>query len=241
MKALHASKGRKSAAQFIAEGPAAVNTALTSKRLPVDTLYVTEAGAQLLPAKYLNRAVYLSEKVMAAISTVENAQGVIAICSIEDESKSTEVFSNIALPLIYCVEINDPGNLGTIIRTADALGSAGVLLSPGSADPFAPKVVRATAGSLWNIPVLRDVDLQEAIRSARANGRAIYATDSSGSVKLTSISGQNALWIFGNEARGISKEAAAVADELISIPMLGRAESLNLATAVAITLFHANS
>ena len=241
MKALHASKGRKSAAQFIAEGPAAVRAALTSKRFPVETLYVTESGAQLLPPKYLTRAIYLSEKVMAAISTVENAQGVIAICTMEDQTRAVDLFGNTDLPLIYCVEINDPGNLGTIIRTADALGAAGLLLSPGSADPFAPKVVRATAGSLWNITVVRDVEIHAAAKAARTHGRAVYVADGRGLVKLTEINGRNALWIFGNEARGISEDVAALADELIAIPMRGQAESLNLATAVAITLFHANS
>ena len=83
MKALHASKGRKSAQQFIAEGPAAVLAALSSKRHPVLSLYVTESGAELLPQSALTRATYLSEKVMAAISTVENAQGVLALCAID--------------------------------------------------------------------------------------------------------------------------------------------------------------
>ena len=241
VKALHASKGRKSAKQFIAEGPAAVLAALDSKRFPVDTLYVTESGAQLLPKTSLSHAIYLSEKVMSAISTVEHSQGVLAICSVSEEKNGDHIFANTELPLIYCFEINDPGNLGTIIRTAEALGSAGVLLSPGSVDPFSPKVVRATAGSLWHIPVMREVDLVTAVKTARARGREIYATDGGGRRKLTEVSGKGPLWIFGNEARGLSKEIASLADESVSIPMRGSAESLNLATAVAITLFHVNS
>ena len=241
MKALHASKGRKSSSQFIAEGPAAVLAALTSKRYPVDSLYVTESGAELLPSKFLSRAFYLSEKVMSSISTVENSQGVLAICDMGTQSQFQEIIGKTDLPVIYAVEINDPGNLGTIIRTADALGSAGVLLSPGSVDPFAPKVVRATAGSLWNIPVQRDVEIAGAINLARTSGREIYATAGSGKRSLTEVKGKSALWIFGNEARGLTREIATLADETISIPMRGRAESLNLATAVAITLFHANS
>ena len=245
MKALHASKGRKSANEFIAEGPAAVTAALTSKRYPIQALYVTEAAASLLPEKSLTKAIYLSDKVMAAVSTVENAQGVLAICSMKSdvgaEEREEKVFSDTALPLIYCSEVNDPGNLGTIIRTADALGAAGVLLSPGSADPFSPKVVRATAGSLWNIPVVREFDLSLAVKIARENDRAIFATDGTGKRSLREIKGAGALWIFGNEARGLTKEMASLADEVVAIPMRGRAESLNLATAVAITLFHANS
>ena len=244
MKALHASKGRKSAQQFIAEGPAAVLAALSSKRHPVLSLYVTESGAELLPQSALTRATYLSEKVMAAISTVENAQGVLALCAIDsgnEQERSIEVFQKIQSPLIYCFEVNDPGNLGTIIRTADALGTAGVLLSPGSADPFSPKVVRSTAGSLWNVPVLREVDIQSAVKAARAYKRKIYAADGRGSTALPQISGKDALWIFGNEARGLTKEVTSLADQVVAIPMKGRAESLNLATAVAITLFHANS
>lgn len=244
MKALHASKGRKIAKQFIAEGPAAVLAALDSERFPVDTLYVTESGAELLPNTSLSRAIYLSEKVMSSISTVEHSQGVLALCSVEEEKnaeKVDDIFANTDLPLIYCFEINDPGNLGTIIRTADALGSAGVLLSPGSVDPFSPKVVRATAGSLWHIPVLREIDMVTAVKTARAKGREIYATDGGGSRKMTELSGKGALWIFGNEARGLSKELASLADESVSIPMRASAESLNLASAVAITLFHANS
>ena len=256
MKALHASKGRKAARQFIAEGPAALEAALRSKRFPIVNLYVTETGAELLSQSaqstqstqstqltqsILAKAVYLSEKVMASISTVESAQGVLAICSSEERLNEEEIYKKNALPLIYCFEVNDPGNLGTIIRTADALGAAGVLLSPGSADPFSPKVVRATAGSLWHIPLVREVDIARAIEESRAHGRKIYATDGQGAKTLPEVSGEDALWIFGNEARGLTSEITALADEVVAIPMRGRAESLNLATAVAITLFHANS
>lgn len=244
MKALHASKGRKAAKQFIAEGPAAVEAALTSKRFPIVNLYVTENGADLLPQSaqsILAKAIYLSEKVMASISTVETAQGVLAICSSEELLNEEEIYKNKALPLIYCFEVNDPGNLGTIIRTADALGAAGVLLSPGSADPFSPKVVRATAGSLWHVPFLREVNITTAIEESKVFGRKIYATDGQGAKTLPELRGKDALWIFGNEARGLTSEMTALADEVVSIPMRGRAESLNLATAVAITLFHANS
>jgi TrmH family RNA methyltransferase len=254
VKALHASKGRKAAKQFIAEGPAALEAALRSKRFPIVNLYVTETGAELLSQSaqltqstqltqsILAKAVYLSEKVMASISTVESAQGVLAICSSDERlEEEEEIYKKNALPLIYCFEVNDPGNLGTIIRTADALGAAGVLLSPGSADPFSPKVVRATAGSLWHIPLLREVDIARAIEESRAHGRKIYATDGQGAKTLPEVSGRDALWIFGNEARGLTSEITALSDEVVSIPMRGRAESLNLATAVAITLFHANS
>jgi len=244
VKALHASKGRKAAKQFIAEGPAAVEAALTSKRFPIVNLYVTENGADLLPQSaqsILAKAIYLSEKVMASISTVETAQGVLAICSSEELLNEEEIYKNKALPLIYCFEVNDPGNLGTIIRTADALGAAGVLLSPGSADPFSPKVVRATAGSLWHVPFLREVDITTAIEESKVFGRKIYATDGQGAKSLPELRGRDALWIFGNEARGLTSEMTSLADEVVSIPMRGRAESLNLATAVAITLFHANS
>ncbi|MEY3331209.1 MAG: hypothetical protein RL202_475 [Actinomycetota bacterium] len=253
MKALHASKGRKAAKQFIAEGPAALEAALRSKRFPIVNLYVTETGAELLgesaqstqstqlTQSILAKAIYLSEKVMASISTVESAQGILAICSSEERLNEEEIYKKNALPLIYCFEVNDPGNLGTIIRTADALGAAGVLLSPGSADPFSPKVVRATAGSLWHMPLLREVDIARAIEESRAHGRKIYATDGQGAKTLPEVSGKDALWIFGNEARGLTSEITALADEVVSIPMRGRAESLNLATAVAITLFHANS
>jgi TrmH family RNA methyltransferase len=241
VKALHAAKERKSSGEFVAEGPAAVTAALTSKRYPIVALYVTEMGAALLPATALTKAIFLSDTVMAAISTVENARGVLAICSIDAPVHRENVFGNTALPLIFCSEVNDPGNLGTIIRTADALGSAGVLLSPGSADPFSPKVVRATAGSLWHIPILRDIDLHQAVKTARENKRAVYGTDGAGKRSLHDVDGSGALWIFGNEARGLPKDVAALADEVVAIPMRGRAESLNLATAVAITLFHANS
>jgi TrmH family RNA methyltransferase len=242
VKALHASKGRKASKQFIAEGPAALEAALRSKRFPIVNLYVTETGAELLSQStqltqltqstqsILAKAVYLSEKVMASISTVESAQGVLAICSSDERlEEEEEIYKKNALPLIYCFEVNDPGNLGTIIRTADALGAAGVLLSPGSADPFSPKVVRATA------------DIARAIEESRAHGRKIYATDGQGAKTLPEVSGRDALWIFGNEARGLTSEITALSDEVVSIPMRGRAESLNLATAVAITLFHANS
>ena len=137
-------------------------------------------------------------------------------------------------------EAQDPGNAGTIIRAADAAGADAVVLVKGSVDPTNPKVVRATAGSLFHLPVLAGVELSDAVRALRAAGLRLLAADGHGTVSLFDAEAELAApsaWLLGNEAHGLAPAALDAADTVVSIPIYGRAESLNVASAAAICLY----
>ncbi len=145
-------------------------------------------------------------------------------------------------PLVICADVRDPGNAGTVIRTADASGAAGVVLAGNSVDPYNDKTVRATAGSLWHLPLALAQDPADVVRSARRAGWTVLAADGAGETDLFEAESSDLLagrvaWLFGNEAWGLPDELASLADHRVSIPVLGRAESLNLAAAAAVCLY----
>ena len=140
------------------------------------------------------------------------------------------------------VAAQDPGNAGTVIRTADAAGADAVVLTEGSTDPHGGKCVRATAGSLWHLPVVSGPTLAETVAALRARGLQVLATTGAGEQDLDDLADAGGLtaptaWLLGNEAAGLSDEALALADRTVRIPLRGRAESLNLATAAAVCLY----
>ena len=137
-------------------------------------------------------------------------------------------------------EAQDPGNAGTIIRTADAAGADAVVLMRGSVDATNPKVVRSTAGSLFHLPVLRGAGLEEVLEALDGAGLAVLAADGSGPVSLfdaDELLARPCAWLFGNEARGLSPEALERAEAVVSVPVLGAAQSLNVAAAAAVCLY----
>ena len=170
---------------------------------------------------------------MAAISETITPQGILAICSIPQRSISQlQLRGNSRI--IYLSEIQDPGNAGTIIRSADAMGMSAIVTSPGSVDLFSPKVVRSTAGSLWHIPVFESVSLEEMI--AAFPHTQMFTLGSMGSTPLPELKvDSDCIAIFGNEARGIATPQNLTQ---VSIPMPGNAESLNLSAAASIVMYH---
>lgn len=137
-------------------------------------------------------------------------------------------------------EAQDPGNAGTIIRTADAAGADAVVLVRGSVDATNPKVVRSTAGSLFHLPVLTGAGLEEVLEALDDAGLAVLAADGSGPVNLfdaDELLARPCAWLFGNEARGLAPEALERAEAVVSVPVLGAAESLNVAAAAAVCLY----
>jgi TrmH family RNA methyltransferase len=135
-------------------------------------------------------------------------------------------------------EVRDPGNAGTVLRSADASGASAVCFSEASVDPYNPKTVRSSAGSIFHVPLARGVSTSEAIAVARTGGMRVLAMDTRGSQDLyaTDLDGPVA-FVFGNEAHGLPQEVAALADATVRVPHRGRAESLNLAAAATVCLF----
>jgi TrmH family RNA methyltransferase len=135
--------------------------------------------------------------------------------------------------------VADPGNAGTVARTADAAGAAAVVFGRGGVDPYNGKCVRASAGSLFHVDVVRDAAATEAVEALRAAGLRVLAADAHGETGLDAVDdlGARTAWVFGSEAHGLPPEVAAMATARVRVPMYGRAESLNLAAAAAVCLY----
>ena len=178
---------------------------------------------------------------MAGLSETVHPQGLVAVCSHLDVSLAAVLQAAPRLAVVLA-EIQDPGNAGTVLRTADAAGAAGVVFTDGSVDPYNGKCVRASAGSLFHPPVVRGAKATAALDALRAAGLQVLAADGAGEADLDELADAGALarptaWVFGNEARGLPSELAEHADVRVRIPIHGRAESLNLAAAAAVCLY----
>lgn len=234
---LHRRPERSGRRCFLADGPKAVEGALAEPGR-VREVFATPAAAVEYAALLGDAPVTLvDDRALAGLSDSVSPAGLVAVCD----------FLDVALPdaldgrlVAICADVRDPGNAGTVIRTADAAGAAGVVLAGDAVDLYNPKTVRASVGSAFHLPIAIERDPAAAVRAAQAAGLTVLAADGGGEVDLFAaddlLAGPTA-WLFGNEAWGLPAELAALADHRVSIPILGRAESLNLATAVAVCLY----
>jgi TrmH family RNA methyltransferase len=176
--------------------------------------------------------------VLGRVVDAVTSQGVAAVATIPTVGHD-EVLARDGL-VVVCDRVGDPGNVGTIARSLEAAGAAGLVLTAGSADPFGPKVVRASAGAVFRIPIATDGGPVELAESARRAGRRVLATTMTGGTAHTSIdlTGRVAL-VVGNESHGVAPEVLADADELVTIEMDGPTESLNVAMAATVLVFEA--
>ena len=241
VKALIGSKGAKERREqglFVAEGLQCAREALTSKNGPeIKNLYGTESGLSKVSEFDLNgvEVVEVSEAVMKAMSDTVSPQGLISLCY-KPESEISELVATGSSRFIYLHEIQDPGNAGTILRTADAMGISAVITSPDSVDMYSPKVVRSTAGSLWNIPVFEGISFSDLDKRLPNAQKFLLSSHAATSILDLEISG-DCIAIFGNEARGVDAASLGKSVTEVTIPMAGRAESLNLSAAASIVMF----
>ncbi|MFV0253164.1 MAG: TrmH family RNA methyltransferase [Beutenbergiaceae bacterium] len=237
VRALARPQARSKYRQFLVEGPQGVREAVRYAEDRIRDIYLTPTASQDYPgildeATKTGAHVHLaSAEVIAQMSP--DAQGVLAVVRIQTAGEVRSA------RLLACLEqVRDPGNAGTVIRAADAAGADAVLLTSGSVDPYNPKVVRSTAGSLFHLPVRGGQDLSEAVAIARAGGLQVLAADGSAGLTLDQAPlASPTMWIFGTEARGLSDEARELADAAVRIPIHGKAESLNLAMAATVCLY----
>jgi len=235
--------GRDDAGFFLAEGRQAVAEALGEPDR-VREVFATEAAAAAHHDLLAGTPVpvrLVTDKAAAGLSETVTPQGLVAVCALRDVPAADLVASPPRLS-VALAELADPGNAGTVLRTADACGAGAVVFGAGSADPFGGKAVRSSAGSLFHVDVVRGADLASLIPAVRDAGVTVLAADGGGEAALDEVGDDGRLsgpvmWLFGNEARGVPAELAALADARIRIPMRGRAESLNLAAAAAICLY----
>ncbi len=181
---------------------------------------------------------HIPDALFESISDTRNPQGILAVMGIHKKHlRDAEVSGGL---LVILDGIRDPGNMGTIIRTADAAGCAGVIIPDGCVELFNPKVLRSTMGSVYHLPIWHCGSIQEAMSFCKENGFSLYASHLEGAVSIydADLSDNTAL-IIGSEADGISAEALHHADVLVRIPMDGRAESLNASVAAGVMIFEA--
>ena len=182
--------------------------------------------------------VQVSDAVMEKICDTKTPQGVVSVVSQIDLSLDELVSTGPRL-LAILDQARDPGNAGTVLRAADAAGADGVIFTADSVDVYNPKVVRSTAGSILHLPFVQNAQPAEIASALKAAGIQVFATAANG-IPITSLGeklAQPTAWIFGNEAHGVSAELLELADEVVSLPIYGQAESLNLATAAAVCLY----
>jgi TrmH family RNA methyltransferase len=232
---------------FLAEGPQAVAEALTTDPPVITDLFVTatarqrhndiidSAGNAGLPVHLVNDA------VMSDLAQTVTPQGLLAVCRFVDVPLDEALRGSPPL-VVVLANVRDPGNAGTVLRAADAAGAGAVIFADASVDPYNGKCVRASAGSLFHLPVVAGARLAEAVTRLREAGLRVVAADGRSDLSLNDIGVTGRLraptaWLFGNEAWGLPPELVALADEAVAVPIYGKAESLNLATAAAVCLY----
>jgi TrmH family RNA methyltransferase len=232
---------------FLAEGPQAVAEAFHCGA-PVTDLFVT------MPARSRHHDLVaaiaaagipvhiVSGEVMDELAQTVTPQGLLAVCGFVDVPLAEVTARSQPRLVALLANVRDPGNAGTVLRTADAAGADAVVFADASVDPYNGKTVRASAGSLFHLPVVAGGRLEDVVVTLREAGLRIVAADGRAGRPLDDPEVQARLagptaWMFGNEAWGLPPELVALADEPVAVPIYGRAESLNLAAAAAVCLY----
>lgn len=242
-RALHSVRGRRAAGAFLAEGPHAAAAACAAA-LVIREVFVTDEGAER--SKTLMRELAradvpihtATERALRAVAETVTPQGIVAVV----ETPPPAALPDTPRLVVVLERCSDPGNAGTVIRSADAVGADAVVLGAGSVDIWSGKCVRASAGSVCHLPVVTTITAADAVTSLREHGCQVFAASADGEVDLDDLARGAHLatptaWLFGSEAQGLGTELTGVVDGVVRIPIEGRAESLNLSAAVAICLY----
>ena len=235
---------------FLAEGPQAVQEALgrgAADGSAITELFVTAAArsrhAGLVEdvARTAAPVHLVSGDVMSELAQTVTPQGLLAVCRFIDIPLAELAATSPRLVAVLA-NVRDPGNAGTVLRTADAAGAQGVIFAAASVDAYNSKCVRSSAGSLFHLPLVLGAPVAEAVTALRDAGLSVLAAEGGAAQRLDELDGEGRLalptaWLFGNEAWGLPAELAALADDAVAVPIYGRAESLNLAAAAAVCLY----
>ncbi len=234
---------------FLLEGPQAVREALAWCPQDLAEVYATEAildrdsSLRRLLAEKGVEVHRVTDRVLDAMADTQAPQGVVAVCR-QAPTAIEQVFARGPRLVAILHEVRDPGNAGTIIRAADSAGADAVILAGQAVDLYNPKVVRSTTGSLFHLPVAMSRDADAVFAAAREAQLQLLAADMSGDDLLElrragTLTAPTA-WVFGNEAHGLDGELLKAVDRVVTVPIYGHAESMNLATAAAVCLYESS-
>jgi TrmH family RNA methyltransferase len=232
---LHRRRDRDETGRFLVEGPQAIREASPDH---VVEIFCTAEARERHAAVIKDATVSIvTEAAIEALAETVHPQGIVAVCRHVDAPLPGD-----ARLVAVLAGIRDPGNAGTVLRTADAAGARAVVFAGDTVDPYNGKAVRASAGSLFHVSVVRERDPGTALHTVREHGLQVLAADAYGDTDLDDLADAGELnkstaWLFGSEAHGLPAELASLADARVRVPMYGRAESLNLAAAAAVCLY----
>ncbi len=232
-------RDRDQTGRFLAEGPQAGRGAL------IAGVVVELFGAEPALARHAELAAKagvvspVTDEALAALAETVHPQGLVAVCEQVDAPLRAALDKRL---VAVAVDIRDPGNAGTVLRTADAAGAGAVVFAGDAVDPYNGKCVRASAGSLFHVDVVRDRDPAGVVAALRDAGVQVLAATGHGDDDLDDLLDAGALdrptaWLFGSEAHGLTADLLAAADRRVRVPLYGGAESLNLAAAAAVCLY----
>ena len=235
LRALHARKERQKQQRFLLE----TTTLLEEARRwnwPIAEVFATPTWLERHGTHWNAPVTVVAESIFPQLVTTETPEGVVALAPIPTPASLPELAPDSLFVALDALQ--DPGNLGTVIRTADAAGAQAILLGKGTVDPYSPKVVRSTMGSLFHLPLIPLPDLYSALDLLADRGATLVATSLGATKSLYDLDLRGpTVWLIGNESQGLSEAALAHATTQIRIPMPGHAESLNAAVAAAVCLF----
>lgn len=240
LAALTRRRERRERGQHLVEGPGPVFGALDAGL--VEELWATDDGLALLRSAGRDidtlPVVPVAEHVLERVADTRTPQGLVALATTPRAALDVVVGTGL---LVALEAVADPGNLGTIVRTADAAGATAVVLSPGCADAFGPKAVRAAAGSTYHLPIVDEVAIATLVAACRAAGQTLVGLDGQAARTIDDLDdvGVPLGLVLGNEAHGLAPETVALLDDTVAIPLRGHAESLNVAAAAAIAIYAA--
>lgn len=224
VRALHNKKYRDEYGEFFIEGPKLLQEAIKYRQNIKNVFYCPD----LIEKDFKVEAIKVSKEIMAKMTDTSTPQGIVAVCDIPRYELNKRE------KLLFLDRVQDPGNVGTIIRTADAFGFDAVLLSAGCADVYSPKVVRATMGSLFHLPIIQDVSVER----LKSFGNKIYSSSLETDNFLDNVKlDVPFILVIGNEGKGISDEVKEITDSFVKIDMAGNAESLNASIAAGILMY----
>jgi TrmH family RNA methyltransferase len=239
---------RRSDRAFLVEGASSVRAALDSGA-PVEAVYVDVGGRDEAEVRAIVelargrgiRTFELAPGVLARVADAVNPQPVCAVAGFVDVPLEDLLAQTDSGPLVVCIDVRDPGNLGAVLRVADASGAPGVACVGTTVDPYNPKAARSSAGSIFFVPIAVAEDVEDALGAISEAGFRTLATAARGGEEYTAtdLTGRVAL-LLGNEASGLGESIVAGADATITIPMPGRAESLNVAMSAAVLCFESS-